>query len=169
MRAKPRPDGYPGNLRHLFSPVDRVHDALVTLVNGARHSLAAAMYGWDDEQIDGLFRSHLGDPGVTVLLALDSTQAAGAHERRLLERWPPGEMGNDLVTGRSSRGAISHDKMIVIDATVTILGSTNLSVSGETRQNNEMTVVWDPVFAGEARQRIDMIATEMRAQMAARR
>jgi phosphatidylserine/phosphatidylglycerophosphate/cardiolipin synthase-like enzyme len=75
-------------------------------------------------------------------------------------------IGNVVVIGHSSRGAISHDKMIVIDGLVTICGSTNLSTSGETLQNNEAVIVFDAVFAAEARARIDIVADEMRTQMA---
>lgn len=167
-RSAPLPHGYPANLRHLFSPGDRVHDALVALCSAATVSLAAAMYGWDDDQIDQLFRSKLLDEHVPVTLALDSTQAAGKHEKRILACWQPGMIGNEIVIGQSAKHAISHDKMIVIDGLVTVIGSTNLSQSGESRQNNECAIVWDAVFAAEARARIDMIHSEMRAQMAAR-
>lgn len=125
------------------------------------------MYGWDDDEIDSLFRDKLLNQHVPVTLALDKTQAAGRHERQILARWRADLIGNSVFIGRSSRGAISHDKMIVLDGQVTVVGSTNLSAGGETRQNNEMTVVWDAVFAAEARARVDMIADEMAMQMKA--
>jgi phosphatidylserine/phosphatidylglycerophosphate/cardiolipin synthase-like enzyme len=159
--------GYPQNLRHLFAPVDRVHDALVALCDAAMVSVAAAMYGWDDDQIDALFRHKLEDEHVPVTLALDKTQAAGKHERAILSRWRPELIGNVVVIGQSSKHAISHDKMIVLDGVLTVAGSTNLSAGGETRQNNECLIVWDAVFAAEARARIDTIASEMMMQMRA--
>ena len=57
FRATPAAHGYPEDLRHLFAPIDRVHEALVSLCGAAELSLAAAMYGWDDDEIDALFRS----------------------------------------------------------------------------------------------------------------
>lgn len=167
FRRDPAAHGYPDNLHHLFAPIDRVHDALVSLIESSRLSLAAAMYGWDDDEIDQLFRSKLADENVPVTLALDKTQAAGKHAKQILARWHPDLIGNSVVIGRSSRGAISHDKMVVIDGLVTVCGSTNLSDSGESKQNNEALIVWDAVFAAEARARIDVIHNEMRAQMAA--
>jgi phosphatidylserine/phosphatidylglycerophosphate/cardiolipin synthase-like enzyme len=157
--------GYPPNLQHLFAPVDDVHGALMQVCNAAQLSLAAAMYGWDDDQIDQLFQTKLGDDRIPVTLALDKTQAAGAHEKQILSRWQPGLIGNAIVIGQSSKHAISHDKMIVVDGLVTITGSTNLSDSGERKQNNECLVVFDAVFAAEARARIDLIHSEMAAQM----
>ena len=167
FRRDPLPHGYPLNVRHLFAPVDQVHGALVSLCQAASVSLAAAMYGWDDDQIDALFRSKLENEKVPVTLALDKTQAAGKHEKAILAKWQPDLIGNVVVIGQSSKHAISHDKMIVLDGQITVCGSTNLSDSGESKQNNECIVVFDAVFAAEARARIDMIADEMRTQMAA--
>jgi phosphatidylserine/phosphatidylglycerophosphate/cardiolipin synthase-like enzyme len=166
-RRDPLAHGYPDNLHHLFAPIDQVHQALVALCDAAQLSLAAALYGWDDDEIDQLFRDKLLTDQIPVTLALDKTQAAGKHERQILARWKPEIIGNNIVIGRSSRGAISHDKMIVIDGQVTIAGSTNLSDSGESKQNNEAVIVWDPVFAAEARARIDTIHNEMLMQMQA--
>lgn len=168
-RRDPIPHGYPTNVQHLFAPIDQVHQALVALCAAVRVSLAAAMYGWDDDQIDALFRSKLTDDKIPVTLALDKTQAGGKHEKAILAQWQPELIGNVVVIGQSSKHAISHDKMIVLDGQVTVCGSTNLSDSGEAKQNNEAVIVWDPVFAAEARARIDCIADEMRSQMVAAR
>lgn len=165
FRSLPLPQAYPQYVRHLFSPIDEVHAALVLLCNSANLSLAAAMYGWDDDQIDDLFRRKLLDQHVPVTLALDKSQAGGVHERQILARWAPDQIGNSVVIGQSSRHAISHDKMIVLDGQVTVCGSTNLSDSGESKQNNEAVIVFDAVFAAEARARIDVIHNEMHAQM----
>lgn len=167
-RRTPTAHGYPSNIAHLFAPIDRVHEALVALCEAAQVSLAAAMYGWDDDQIDQLFRSKLADEKIPVTLALDKTQAGGVHEKKILAQWQPDLIGNVVVIGQSSKHAISHDKMIVIDGLVTVCGSTNLSESGEAKQNNEAVIVWDAVFAAEARARIDCIADEMRTQMETR-
>ena len=158
--------GYPTSIRRLFSPVDNVHDAIVACCRASRLSLASAMYGWDDDEIDTLFRSKLEDDKIPVQLALDSTQAGGVHERGLLKRWSAQEIGNSVAIGRSSKGAISHMKLIVIDGLLTIQGSTNLSESGESKQNNECTFILDPVFAAESRARIDKVHDEMLMQMA---
>ncbi len=164
-RAQPAASGYPQNLRHLFAPIDEVHKALVSLCGSATLSLAAAMYGWDDDEIDALFRGKL-EADIPVQLSLDKSQAGGVHEKAILAEWKAGQIGNSVAIGKSSKGAISHDKMIVIDGQITIAGSTNLSESGESKQNNEAVIVWDAVFAAEARARIDVIHDEMLKQMA---
>lgn len=166
-RRTPPADGYPENVQHLFAPVDQVHQAIVALTNAAAVSLAAAMYGWDDDEIDALFRAKLDDQHVPVTLSLDKSQSGGAHEKLILSRWRPEAIGNSIAIGHSSKGAISHDKMVIVDGQVTIAGSTNFSDSGETKQNNECLIIWDAVFAAEARARIDAIHDEMLMQMQA--
>lgn len=167
FRATPPAHGYPLNLMHLFAPVDKVHEAMVSLCQAAQVSVAAAMYGWDDEEIDQLFRAKLLGT-IPVTLALDRTQAGGVHEKKILAKWAPDTVGNVLVIGQSAKHAISHDKLIVLDGQVTIGGSTNLSESGEAKQNNECSVVWDAVYAAEARARIDIIHDQMHGQMVRR-
>jgi hypothetical protein len=169
-KATPFPEDNPSNVKHLFAPVDQVHEAFVALCSPSDlSSLDASMYGWDDETIDELFRTALLTDHLPVTLCLDSSQAAGVHERQIVAKWPPGEMGNDVVIGRSAKGAINHDKLIVVNRVLTICGSTNLSEGGESKQNNEATIVYDRAFAGEVVNRIQIIKAQMREQMEARR
>lgn len=168
-KATPFPPDYPSNVKHLFAPVDAVHDALVALCSCSDlTSLDASMYGWDDDVVDELFRTALLKERLPVTLCLDSTQAAGVHEKAILAKWPGAELGNDVVIGRSEHGAINHDKLIVVNRLLTICGSTNLSESGESKQNNEAAIVYDRAFAGEVVNRIQIIKGQMRAQMEAK-
>jgi hypothetical protein len=173
FRKHPAPAGtdYPGMVVRLFSPDDDIHAAMVYVVEHTQVSLGAAMYGWDDEEVQQLFEKVWLDERLPTVLALDSSQAGGVHERVLLaaleQRLPPGTLGNDLVVGRSSKHAISHLKLIRSDD-ITIGGSTNLSTSGETLQNNEAIFVRSASYALETQAKIDLTASEMRVQMAAR-
>lgn len=165
-KATPFPPDYPSNTKHLFAPVDQVHEAFVALCScDDLSSLDASMYGWDDETIDSLFQKALETEHLPVTLCLDSSQAAGVHERAILARWPTGIKGNEVVIGRSEKGAINHDKLIVVNRLLTICGSTNLSEGGESKQNNEAVVVYDRAFAGEVVNRIQIIHGQMKAQM----
>jgi phosphatidylserine/phosphatidylglycerophosphate/cardiolipin synthase-like enzyme len=165
-KAVPFPPDYPPNAKHLFAPVDRVHEAFVALCSPSDlSSLSASMYGWDDDTINELFLSALNTAHVPVTLCLDSTQAAGVHEKAIVATWPGAELGNDVVIGRSEFGAINHDKLIIVNGILTICGSTNLSVGGEGKQNNEATIIYDRAFAGETLNRINIIHTQMQKQM----
>jgi hypothetical protein len=124
--------GYPPLVRTFYSPVDDVHAALVDLIKSARTSLE---------------------------LTLDSSQAGGVHERALLAKdaFP----SNSVVAGRSEHGAIMHMKMVIVDGLDVVTGSTNWSTSGESLQDNQMTVIRDPLVAAEARTRVDFIHHHM--------
>jgi len=159
------PADYPDNVRRLYSPVDRPHEALVRCVSSAQLSLASAMFGWDDKEINELFLKALKDEHLPVQLSLDSTQAAGKGEVPLLKEWS-GPIGNSLSIGHSIKGAITHLKTFVIDGILTVGGSMNLSHGGQYDQDNEMFFVWDPVFAAETRARLDAIHDAQLMQMA---
>jgi len=161
--------GYPTNLKRFFAPEDDVHGALAAVVKSAKLSIACAMFGWDDDEIDELFREALINEGLPVQVALDKTQAAGKHEREILAKWPVHIIGNNVVIGQSSKHAISHLKLFVIDGIYTVGGSTNLSDSGEKKQNNELIVFRDPVYAAETRAKIDLVHDEMARQMSGKK
>lgn len=154
------PPGYPaGEAPTFYAPVDNLHGVLKTMLKSADKSVVVAMYGFDDEELAGIIREKLEDEHIYVSLTLDSTQAAGRHEKAILEaaNYP----SNSIVTGRSEKHAIMHLKEIVIDGLDVITGSTNWSESGEDKQDNQLTVIRNPLVAAEARTRIDLIHEAM--------
>ncbi|OBG97507.1 hypothetical protein A5697_18845 [Mycobacterium sp. E3251] len=167
-KAAPFPPGYPDNTRTFYSPVDRVHEALKDLLTSADKSIVVAMYGYDDPELNSVLQSSLNDEKIYVQMSLDSTQAAGKSERALLAPWLNDKTGNSIAIGHSEKSAIMHLKMVIIDGVDVITGSTNWSTGGESKQDNQLTVIRDPYVCAEARSRIDIIHDGMLKQMAAK-
>jgi len=162
-------DGYPEDIRTFFSPVDDVHGVLVALLNSTQKSLVLNMYGYDDDELNEIIQKKVKDEHIYVQMSLDKTQAAGVHEKTLLASWRNDLIGNSIAIGQSTSGAISHLKILVVDGVYTVRGSTNWSLSGEQKQDNELTIHNNAVVAAETRAELDRNHDAMLKQMAAAR
>ena len=162
-------DGYPPDTRTFYAPRDEIHSLLISLLRSTQHSLVLNMFGYDDEELDSIIRQKLGDEHVYVQMSLDSSQAGGKHEREILAKWKNEEFGNSIAIGTSSRHAISHLKVLIVDGVYTIKGSTNWSIKGEEQQDNELTISRNAVIAAEARAVLDKNHDFMLKQMAKKR
>jgi phosphatidylserine/phosphatidylglycerophosphate/cardiolipin synthase-like enzyme len=163
------PSGYPPNMRTFYSPEDYVPQVLQTVLSSVAKSVVVAMYGFDDDVLAGMLDAALKNSAIYVQVTLDASQAAGAHEKDLLAKYANDMTGNSVAIGHSERGAIMHRKMVIVDGLWRISGSTNWSTSGETLQDNELTVIRDAVVCAEARPILDIEHDSALKQMAAAR
>lgn len=154
-RATPLPIGWPHNLRILYAPVDDVHAALLDLVRSTTRSLSLAMYALDDRELADAVRVLCADPHITVQITLDGSQAGTAFEAALLtaERYP----ATSIAVGSSERGSLMHLKDLVVDGWYVATGSTNWSRSGQSAQDNTLTVIKSRVVADTATARLAAI------------
>lgn len=155
------PPGYPADERTLYSPVDDVHGALKTILRSVTSSLILAIYGFDDEELADIVLELLTADHIPVTLMLDSSQAGGVHERRILarEHYP----ASSVVIGRSEKKKIVHLKAGVADGHLKFGGSTNWSDSGERLQDNELIVQSNPLIAARATARLTALHNSMLA------
>jgi phosphatidylserine/phosphatidylglycerophosphate/cardiolipin synthase-like enzyme len=161
-------DGYPSEWRTFWSPRDKVHGLLVALLSSAQHSIVLNMFGYDDAELDAIIRHKLADENVYVQMSLDRSQSKSAKtEQGILEAWSNETFGNSIAIGTSAvKSAISHLKIVIVDGVYTVRGSTNWSLSGETRQDNELTLSRNAVIAAETRAVLDLNHDWMLKQMA---
>jgi len=141
---------------------------LASLLASAQHSLVLNMYGYDDDVLDELIRGKLDSKHVYVQMSLDKSQAGGKHEKALLAKWSNDRFGNSIAIGTSEvKHAISHLKVLIVDGVYTVTGSTNWSISGESEQDNQLTLSRNAVVASELRAVLDLNHDWMLKQMAA--
>jgi phosphatidylserine/phosphatidylglycerophosphate/cardiolipin synthase-like enzyme len=165
FKRTPILDGYPENIRTFYSPEDDVHGVLKALVSLASSSLVVAMYGYDDDELAEIIAGHLRNPAIHCQITLDKSQAGGVHEREILAKYKAEMDSNSVAIGTSEKGAIMHRKMLVIDGTWRVSGSTNWSESGESKQDNELTVIQSAVACAEARRVMDLEHVKALTQM----
>jgi phosphatidylserine/phosphatidylglycerophosphate/cardiolipin synthase-like enzyme len=162
--------GYSRETLSFYAPRDPgVHAVIIWTLVQATLSIAVNMYGFDDPQASSIIRLHTLNDAVAVTLSLDKSQASGRAEQEILSSYNNNLIGNSIAIGHSSRGDISHDKLLVVDGLYLLSGSTNWSFGGEELQDNQLTVSREPLAAAEARTIIDMDHDDMLKQMAAAR
>jgi phosphatidylserine/phosphatidylglycerophosphate/cardiolipin synthase-like enzyme len=161
-------DGLPVDERTLFSPYDGpgIHRLIVDLLQSAQQSIVLNMYGYDDDEADTIIRTKAAQPNVYVQISLDRSQAGGKHEAQLLKEWNADAFGTSVAVGTSSRHAISHLKVLIVDGVYTLTGSTNWSLAGEEQQDNQLTISRNPAFAAQVRAILDRNHAFMLKQMA---
>ena len=150
------PNGYPANMRTFYSPEDYVPQVLQSVISSVSKSVVVAMYAFDDDVLAAMLDTALKNPSIYVQITLDQSQAIGAHEKAILAKYANEMKGNSVAIGTSEKGAIMHRKMVIVDGLWRISGSTNWSTSGETQQDNELTVIRDALVCAEARPILDI-------------
>ena len=160
------PEGSLEMVRSLYSPIDNVHEALKAVIGSAQHSVVVSMFGYDDDELAAMLDTALKNPAMYVQVTLDSSQAGGAHEKALLTKYAHEMTGNSIAIGRSEKGAIVHRKMVIVDGLWWIGGSTNWSTSGESQQDNELTIIRDALHCTKARTVLDIAHDHILAAMA---
>jgi phosphatidylserine/phosphatidylglycerophosphate/cardiolipin synthase-like enzyme len=123
------------------------------------------MYGYDDDEIAALIAQHIDNPAMHVQVTLDKSQAGGVHERAILAKYKAEMESNSVAIGTSERGQIMHRKMVIVDGLWRVSGSTNWSTSGESLQDNELTVIKNATLCAEARAILDLEHVKALTQM----
>jgi phosphatidylserine/phosphatidylglycerophosphate/cardiolipin synthase-like enzyme len=165
-RWGPLAPDHPADRRRLWAPYDDDHGALLAAVQGAQRQLVLAMYGFTDDALAEAVTAKLKDPDIHCQITLDKSQAGGRTEKAMLEKWGMLD-SNSVAVGTSEHSAIMHRKCLIVDLRFLLTGSTNWSVSAETKQDNELTIVENTREAADAAIVLALEHEKARTQMAA--
>ena len=115
--------------RAWFGPPDPMVETLVSLIDGSRRTLAAAVFTITDDRVsEALIRAHRRGVAVRILTDGDKTRDPGSDARRLQNAGIP------LAMDRSEHHF--HHKFAVFDAAALLNGSYNWT-RGADRSNRE--------------------------------
>ena len=159
---------YQSDTRRFYSPWDDAHPVIMALLNEVRTSYVSSDFGFTDVEVAAKVDGFLKNPNIYTQLTLDSTQYGGKTEHEVLAALMHDAPGNSVAVGRSEKGEIIHRKMRIINGVWLLTGSTNLSLNGEQKQDNELTVTYNAVACAEARHVLDLSHTKALKDMAAK-
>ena len=153
---------------------DDCHGILHHLIPAESLALKLNMFGYDDEELDADILKLMQSPAVRVQATLDSSQAGGVHERKILtaDVANNAEFYNSFAVGQSATHQISHTKGgVLVGQGIGFEGSMNWSASGEgvgvslkpdqpnmpgfKAQNNTFLISTNPVFVANFGARLD--------------
>jgi hypothetical protein len=160
---------YQTDTRRFYSPWDDVHGVIMAMLGEVRTSMVLSMFGFTDTEAAERIDVFLKNPNIYNQITLDSTQFGGKTEHELLMQYRNDATGNSVAIGRSEKGAIIHRKMMIVNGIWLVTGSTNWSLGGEQKQDNELTVTNNAIACAEARHLLDLSHTKALQDMAKKR
>jgi hypothetical protein len=131
-------------------------------------SLFGASIGRDLDCKGGQFTNPGGDALTAANAKIDGGVALVAFDADVLfvATGAVSLFGASIGHNLDCRSAYSHLKVVIVDGIYTVRGSTNWSLSGETKQDNELTLSRNAVIAAETRWILDLNHDYMLKQMA---
>lgn len=113
---------------------DDCHGVLMHLYGRVSLSIESTMFGYDDDELNGVIWSKVEDPNIVTEFVLDKSQSGGVHEKKIIASdvaADPARFAADFVVTTSATSQIVHTKGGILDGVVGYEGSMNWSASGE--------------------------------------
>jgi phosphatidylserine/phosphatidylglycerophosphate/cardiolipin synthase-like enzyme len=126
-----------------FSPDDGVQDSLLGLLENAQESIYFMAFSFTADSLGGTIRARAQD-GVVVAGVMEDEQVNSnvGTEFDLFK-----QAGLDVL--RDANKGQMHHKVIIIDESIVVLGSYNFTNSAETRNDENLIVVYNEQIADE--------------------
>jgi phosphatidylserine/phosphatidylglycerophosphate/cardiolipin synthase-like enzyme len=131
-----------GSVQALFAPEDGVARHVIELIRGARKSIHFLAFSFTSAPITDAMLERFAD-GVAVAGVIETTQAksnSGA-------QWNALRLGGAAVY-LDANPRNMHHKVIVIDGEIVITGSYNFSESAESKNDEDLLIIWNAGWAG---------------------
>ena len=124
-----------------FAPDDKVQASFVELVNNAQHSIYFMAFSFTADEIGDAVRARAQD-GVTVAGVMETEQV---NSNIGTEFDPFKQAGLDVF--RDGIEGQMHHKVMIIDESIVIFGSYNFTNSAETRNDENLLVIYNDDIA----------------------
>jgi phosphatidylserine/phosphatidylglycerophosphate/cardiolipin synthase-like enzyme len=126
------------------TPLDNVANNLLDLLNNASESIYFLAYSFTSDPLAEAIRSRAAE-GITVEGVMDSDQIKSNIGT---EFDPFRQAGIDVRRDGNTKGLLHH-KVIIIDEQIVITGSYNFTNSAETRNDENLIIIYDPFIASQ--------------------
>jgi phosphatidylserine/phosphatidylglycerophosphate/cardiolipin synthase-like enzyme len=124
-----------------FSPDDGVQNALVHVLNSAEESIYFLAYSFTSNQLGDIVREK-AKAGLTVEGVMDAEQIVSNQGTE----YDPFQQAGLMVREDGNEG-LMHHKVFVIDGKIVAFGSYNFSQSAETRNDENLLIVYNEEIA----------------------
>lgn len=126
-----------------FSPDDNVQASFIDLVNNAKESIYFMAFSFTSDEIGDAVRARARE-GVTVSGVMETEQV---NSNAGTEFDPFQQAGLDVL--RDGNDGQMHHKVMIIDESIVIFGSYNFTNSAETRNDENLLVVYNKKIAAQ--------------------
>jgi phosphatidylserine/phosphatidylglycerophosphate/cardiolipin synthase-like enzyme len=127
-----------------FSPEDRAATRILDLIDGAQESIHFMAFSFTSNDIGDAIRNRALE-GVSVKGVMDDTQVKSNQG----SEYDMFKQENLDVHLDGNVDGLMHHKVIIIDRQIVITGSYNFTNSAETRNDENMIVLFDPAIASK--------------------
>ena len=139
-----------------FAPDDNVQASFVELVNNAEESINFLAFSFTADEIGAAVRER-ADDGVTVSGVMEDDQV----NSNIGTEFDP-FMQARLDVERDGNPGQMHHKVMIIDENIVILGSYNFTKSAETRNDENLLVIYNDAIAAQFMAEFERVYSQAR-------
>jgi len=126
-----------------FSPDDHIQASFVDLVNNAQHSIYFMAFSFTSDEIGDAVRAR-AQAGVTVAGVMEDEQVNSNIGTEFDAFKQAG-----LQVKRDGNNGQMHHKVMILDESIVIFGSYNFTNSAETKNDENLLVIYNPDIAAQ--------------------